>query len=303
MPQNRETAAEPKWPKRTRELREGLVDSTRWNAVRFRADDIFVDTFAKSGTNWIKQIVAQLIYGGAEDRLGMVMGPYLEMTWGPPLEAGLAHYEGEPGRRLFGSHLPLDALPFSPDVKYICVGRDARDIVWSAHNHRANYTPVMLELFDDAPGWSPDIRSYYRHWLEHDDGMGIWAGSLWRYARACWEARKLPNVLLVHFNNLKADLGGEIKRIASYLNVPIDEPTWPAILEHCSFEYMRNAASKLELLQRNFRDGGKTIINKGTNGRWKDVLSEEEIARCDEIAVEKLGRDCAQWLKTGEMPK
>jgi aryl sulfotransferase len=66
---------------------------------------------------------------------------------------------------------------------------------------------------------------------------------------------------------------------------------------------MRKAASKLELLQRNFREGGKTIINKGTNGRWKDVLSEEEIARCDEIAVEKLGRDCAHWLKTGELPE
>src|SRR5262249_35866874 len=147
----------------------------------------------------------------------------------------------------------------------------------SAHNHRANLTPVMLELFDDAPGWSPDIRAYYRHWLEHDDGMGIWAGSLWRYARACWDARKRPNVLLVHFNNLKADLGGEIRRVAAYLGIPIDDAAWPAILEHCGFDYMQEAASKIDLLQRNFRDGGKTIINKGTNGRWKDVLSAQEI--------------------------
>jgi hypothetical protein len=27
----------------------------------------------------------------------------------------------------------------------------------------------------------------------------------------------------------------------------------------------------------------------------------EELARCDKIAVQKLGPDCAHWLKTGEM--
>lgn len=287
------------WPKKTCVIKEGLVDSTRWKDVKFRDGDILIDTFAKSGTNWIKQIVAQLIYGGAEDRVGMVMGPYLEMTWIPP--GVVEHTEAQTDRRFFGSHLPLDALPFSPKVKYICLGRDARDIVWSAHNHRANFSPAMLELFGDAPGWHPDIRTYYRHWLEHDDGMGIWAGSLWHYAQSCWNARELPNILLVHFNDLKADLGGEIRRIAAYLDLGIDDARWPAILEHCTFGYMREAASKIEMLQQNFREGGKTIINKGTNGRWKDVLTVEEIADCDEVAARNLTPDCAHWLKTGEL--
>ena len=50
------------WPKKTCVIKEGLVDSTRWEDVKFRDSDIVIDTFAKSGTNWIKQIVAQLIY-------------------------------------------------------------------------------------------------------------------------------------------------------------------------------------------------------------------------------------------------
>jgi aryl sulfotransferase len=110
-------------------------------------------------------------------------------------------------------------------------------------------------------------------------------------------------VLLVHFNNLKADLGGQIRRIAAFLDIAIDEAKWPAILEHCTFDYMRKAASKVEVLNRNFKDGGRTIINKGTNGRWKDVLSAAEIARCDEIAVRRLSPACAHWLKTGELPE
>jgi len=289
------------WPQKTREIREGLVDSTHWKHLKFRDDDIVIDTYAKSGTNWLAQIVAQLIYAGAADRIGMAMGAYLEMTW-VSLEATLASAEAQTDRRFFRSHLPLDALPFNPNAKYICMGRDARDIVWSAHNHRANFSPTLRDLFKDAPGWNIDIRAYYRHWLEHDDGMGIWAGSLWQYAQSCWNARHLSNVLLVHFNNLKADLGGEIRRIAAFLEISIDEATWPAILEHCSFGYMRGAASKVEILERNFLQGGKTIINKGTNGRWKDVLSADEIARCDELAAEHLTPDCAHWLKTGELP-
>lgn len=289
------------WPRKTREIRNGMYDSTRWSGFEFRAGDILIDTFAKSGTNWMLQIVAQLLFDGDESRIGMGMGPQLEMTWFP-LEAMLASARVQPGkRRFFRSHLPLDALPFDARVKYINVSRDPRDVVWSAHNHRANFTPVMLDVVKDLPGWDEDIRAYYLHWLEHDDGLGLGETSFWEHAKGWWDARNVPNVLLVHFNNLKANLGGEIRRIAAFLDIPIDEAKWPAILEHCGFDYMRAAASRVEILNRNFKDGGKTIINKGTNGRWKDVLSAEEIARCDEVAAERLTPECAHWLKTGEL--
>ena len=50
-----------------------------------------------------------------------------------------------------------------------------------------------------------------------------------------------------------------------------------------------------------FEGGGGNFINKGTNGRWKDVLSAVDIAKCDEIAAKNLSPDCARWLKTGEL--
>ena len=39
-------------------------------------------------------------------------------------------------------------------------------------------------------------------------------------------------------------------------------------------------------------------FHKGVNGRWKDVLSPSEIARCDEVAARNLAPDCAHWLAT-----
>ena len=44
-----------------------------------------------------------------------------------------------------------------------------------------------------------------------------------------------------------------------------------------------------------------TFINKGTNGRWRDVLSPAESLAYERMAEEKLGADCARWLKTGEL--
>ena len=45
--------------------------------------------------------------------------------------------------------------------------------------------------------------------------------------------------------------------------------------------------------------GAKTFINKGTNGRWLDVLTADEIAAYDTKALAELGPDCARWLANG----
>jgi len=48
-----------------------------------------------------------------------------------------------------------------------------------------------------------------------------------------------------------------------------------------------------------FEGGAGTFINKGVNGRWRDVLSAEDSLAYERMAVEKLGPDCARWLATG----
>jgi aryl sulfotransferase len=48
------------------------------------------------------------------------------------------------------------------------------------------------------------------------------------------------------------------------------------------------------------KEGGRTFINKGTNGRWRDELTPEDIAAYEAKALTELGEDCAHWLATGE---
>ncbi len=117
-------------------------------------------------------------------------------------------------------------------MRYIYVARDLRDLAWSLYRFHSNFRPLYLRLLNNfsaemgrevVPA-DPDVARYYRTWLEQD-GHPFWP--IWSHADSWWQARQLPNVLLVHFNNLKADLPGEIRRIAAFLGTEINESAWP----------------------------------------------------------------------------
>lgn len=63
------------FPVKTRDIHNHHMDSTVWNDFRFRDDDVVIATYAKSGTTWMQQIVAQLIFDGAEGLAVAEMSP------------------------------------------------------------------------------------------------------------------------------------------------------------------------------------------------------------------------------------
>ena len=293
------------WPQKARELHNHHFDSTIWNDFGFRPDDIVIATYAKSGTTWVQQIVAQLIFAGAEDLEVAAMSPWLDLRV-PPKEIKLPEVERQTHRRFLKTHLPVDALVFSAEAKYIYIGRDGRDVVWSLYNHHASANDLWYQALNDTPGRvgppieppPASIRQYYHDWLDKD-GHPFWP--FWENVRSWWDIRQLPNVMLTHFARLKADMPGEIRRIAAFLETPIDEDRWAAILDHCSFDYMKRHADRSVPLSGAFWDGGaKTFIHQGRNGRWRDVLTPDESRKYEELASTHLAPACARWLATGE---
>jgi aryl sulfotransferase len=295
--------AVPAWPRKTRELHNHHMNSTIWDRFDFRDDDIIVGTYAKSGTTWTQQIVGQLVFAGDPAVKVAEISPWLDLRIMPP--DILEKLEAQTHRRIVKTHLPVDALTFSPKAKYIYIGRDGRDVVWSLYNHHASANQLWYDALNDTPGRvgppierpDPDIRRYFLHWLEHD-GAPFWA--FWENIASWWAVRDLPNVKLVHFSDLKRDLEGEMRGIAEFLGCEIPEARWPQVLEHCTFDWMKAHAEQVAPLGGAIFEGGaERFINKGTNGRWRDILIPEDVSAYERRALAELGPDCARWLAEG----
>jgi aryl sulfotransferase len=293
------------YPRKKREHWHHLLDPTIWNEFEFRKDDVFIVSYSKSGSTWVQQIVAQLIWNGAEGIVLSEVSPWIDCRF-PSREERLEIADKQTHRRFLKSHLPADTLVISPEAKYIYVGRDGRDVLWSLYNHHCIMKKDVVESIDSVPertgpplGEPPSsVVDYFRDWMSKD-GYPWWP--YWEHVRSWWEIRDLPNVMLLHFSNLKRDMPTEIRRVAAFLEIDIEEATWQTILEHCSFAYMKaHADQSIPFRGDIFKEGGESFMHKGVNGRWRDILSAADVAAYEQTAREKLGGECARWLSTGE---
>lgn len=291
-------------PVKAREFQNHHFDSTIWNDFEFRDDDIIIATYAKAGTTWLQQIVSQLLFNGEEGLEVAEMSPWMDLRV-PPKEVKLPFVDAQTHRRFLKTHLPVDALVFSGKAKYIYIGRDGRDVVWSMYNHHSTANDAWYDALNNTPGRvgppierpPSSITEYFNDWLDRD-GHPFWP--FWENVRTWWELRNLPNVHFIHFADLKKDMPGEIRRLADFLEIAIDDSTWDSILLHCSFDYMKANATQSVPLGGAFWDGGaKSFIHKGKNGRWRDTLSDEDAQKYEDRALEELGPDCAKWLAEG----
>ncbi len=302
-----QTARPVAWPVKTRELHNHHMDSTVWNDFRFRSDDVVIATWAKSGTTWMQQIVAQLVFRGAGNVNVPELSPWLDLRIMPKEAIEAVNHQQH--RRFLKTHLPADAMVISPKAKYIYVARDGRDAAWSAFNHLSNFKPEVFDLFNNMPGRvGPElapppasVHQFYREWFARD-GYPLW--SFWENIRSWWNTRHLPNVLLVHFNDMKRDLPGTVRVVAAFLGIEPDAETFARVVEHASFDWMkRNAHLAAPLGGAIWEGGASTFINKGTNGRWQGTLSPAEIRAYDSRAIAELGADCAAWLEAGRFSR
>jgi aryl sulfotransferase len=300
-------------PQKTREYKDHvLIDSTRWQAYNHRPGDVVISTSYKTGTTWMQTIVANLVFqDGVMPAPVSSMSPWLDMPL-PPLDKICQGLEAQTHRRFIKSHLALDGLPYFETARYIMVGRDTRDVFMSIWNHHSGYADQLKQTFRDRaallgrefPVDISDIHEMWRMWIEksafewEQSGYPYW--SHLHHAQTWWDFRHLPNILLVHYTDLLEDPERQVRRIARHIDIEIDEELLPGILERISFNAMRENFNMI-MAEANqlFRDGGQTFMYKGTNGRWRGVLTEAELEECRAAIERELTPDCADWLEHG----
>jgi aryl sulfotransferase len=297
-----------------KEVRSWTTDSRRWANYTPRDGDIVIATAPKCGTTWTQQIASLLVFQSPEPREIQNTSPWIDFRL-PPVDVVMAHIEAQTHRRFLKSHLPFDAMPIYDEVQYIHVARDGRDAFMSWNNHTSNYSPSVREL-QGAAGLADETIArplpqphatpgdHFDVWIDESPDVRLRddspASNFFALERSWWEERKRPNVLLVHYNDMKADLDGEMRRIASFLNIEISEDLWPGLIGAAGFEFMReNGATLLPRAATSWDKGHERFINKGTNERWRSALSAEDVARYAKRAARELSPSLAGWLAQG----
>ncbi|MBA2609752.1 MAG: sulfotransferase domain-containing protein, partial [Actinobacteria bacterium] len=189
----------------TRVYRNHHLNSTRWDHVALRADDIVITTPYKCGTTWTQHITAGLLHAPGT-QVTRELSPWIDARfWGPiePIAEGL---EAQTHRRFMKSHLALDGTRWNDDVKYVVVGRDLRDVFMSLLNHYGAYGDVaMARLNDDGrpgaaiPRFDGDVHAWWSRWIREGwfewepDGWPFWSAT--HHWSTWWTVRDRPNVL------------------------------------------------------------------------------------------------------------
>ena len=286
----------------TREFRRAIEDSLRWRNFEHRPDDIFISTPPKSGTTWMQGIVSSLLWpaGNAPDD-GRGRSPWIDARF-VPLDDLLAQLDAQEHRRYIKTHSPADCVPIFEECKYITVYRDGRDALMSWANHRGAMRSELVDFLNASaldeglpplPSWDGDMDELFDQWST--DCSPITHLASW------WPLRKEGFAFFMHYNDLKADLEGEMRRLAVFLDIEVPENLWPETVKRCGLLVMREEARSNGRVDKVFENGVDAFFHKGTNGRWRDVLTQAQLDRYAALVANELPADAALWLESGSL--
>lgn len=295
------------------------MDSSRWDGFEFRDDDIIISTPPKCGTTWTQMICGLLIFGSPEfptalDRIS----PWLDQCL-RRCDDVVADLAAQDHRRFIKTHTPLDGLPFDERVTYLCVGRDPRDVAISWACHLANIDPAtFVALRTAAVGVDdlaiamaereppPDRTESERFWDFVDgpaDQSEINLAFLLHHVGTFWRSRDRANVVMLHYDDLKTDLAGQMRGLAARLGIDVPESAWSRLVGAATFEEMRArpAAIAPNSTQSIWLDPA-SFFRSGASGQWRHLVDDQGAQRYESRVRELVDDDLARWIHHGSEP-
>lgn len=298
-------------PTKTRHYSNESLDSTRWDGIELRSDDIIIATSMKTGTTWMERILSLLIHQDPFRLDNKVMNaPWPDAIIFEPLEVTLEKIDAIKHRRFFKTHIPLDGLDFNENVKYIHVSRDTRDAFMSLINHWSLISDFLEKNNRQHPPKFETQGDIHELWKKYtskstfeweSDGWPYWSNN--HYTETFWPYRYFPNILFVHFNDLLQDLEGQMNKVAKFLDIdlPDDKELWSNMVNAATFNSMKRDGDKLiPKFKKVFKGGAKSFMNKGKNGRWKDIFNEKD-KELYQIMRNRYEDGMMDWIEKGSI--
>ncbi len=310
-------------------------DSARWEGFAFRPGDIVISTRSKSGTTWMQMICALLVFQTPElpAPLG-TLSPWLDWLI-TPRDQVFARLEAQSHRRFIKTHTPLDGIPLDPRATYIVVGRHPLDLAVSLYHQGDNINRELVRKLTGQPEPEggrpprPGLHDWLVSWVESqdrpDDQLDSLAGVIWHLSDA-WARRTSPRpadhgqpdpgqagpgqgrpadggqrpaVVLVHYDDLCADLDGQMRHLAGLLGIAVPESAWPGLVRAATFDQMRARAKAQVPDPAGVLKDPAAFFRRGCSGAGHEILTSAESARYYARTARLAPPDLLDWLHRG----
>ncbi|MEM9464478.1 MAG: sulfotransferase domain-containing protein [Actinomycetota bacterium] len=276
-------------------------DSRRWEHVSYRPGDIVIATPPKCGTTWTQRIVMSLLWPDDDTPGGRgELSPWVDVRV-LPIEELAERLAGQQHRRFIKTHSPADAIPLDPDVRYVVVYRGAADALVSWGNHRATMRSEAVEMLnsraapDGIEGVPLTFHGDYNELLV--EWTAYWSPAI--HLAPWWPLRHEPNVHLMHYRDMDADLSAEMARLAGFLDIDVPAERWHDTVERCRLDAMRTEAQNAGFNTMLFSGGAESFYYKGGVGRGRQLLTEAQLDAVADHVAARLPADAQAWLESG----
>lgn len=205
----------------------------------------------------------------------MHMVPYLEIT-PPGRTPTLDEMDQMKHPRIIKTHLSYEFLqkPVEQDnLKVVVILRNPKDTLVSY------YYMYKLPNLSNFPGSFHDFFKFHQE-------KRVFYGDIFEWYCSWWEKRNLPNILMVKYEDLHKDSAKEVKRIAEFMGVDLENATIKRIADETSFDNLRKipafGAPEKAGIKKPDQD---KFFRKGRVGDWKNYFTDDESKIFDEMSA------------------
>ena len=248
---------------------QGLDDLA--NRFSVRDDDVFIVTYPKAGTNWMRQILHLLSHQGEQgEKTSRETVPFLEKEACLGNWAALA-YQGE--RRYFMSHLSYALMPGVRDSKarYIYVARNPKDCAVSLFHFMTSRADLRLQSeWDD----------FFTAYIQGQVPYGVW----FDHNLDWWEAsQSADNILFIKYEEMQKDLAASVEQVATVINFPLTPALRDRVVAQSTFAAMASNTKANWNLNPTQNGAADKHLRKGVVGDWRNQFSQAQSDHYDAL--------------------
>jgi sulfotransferase family protein len=292
-----------------------IQDNARWDGFEFRPSDVVISTPPKCGTTWTQMLCALLIFDGPEFPAPLSqLSPWLDQSI-RPLDDVYAAYDSQQHRRFIKTHTPLDGFPVHPDVTYVVVGRDPRDVMVSMEHHFANMDLERvltlrgravgnddLDTLPPRPPVSDDPTERFRTFVQITQYTGaVNLTQVLHHLDTAWQRRDARNIVMCHYADYAADLPGEVLRLAHALDINLTDERAHELAAEATLDRMRARAVEVIPNAGAIWKDDQAFLRAGAFGEWRARVNDDDLVEYDATVAAIASPDLATWAHQGRL--